>query len=386
MDELVVDFYQDALRPGLVELKGLSELSPQFNWIYSDCPALADGENGLWVIRTPENTVAATLGTIRQDVLVGRRLARSVFLQDLFVSSDWRRHGLATRLLEHIHSNTELMLMLGMTEAAYRVYMRLGYTEIERLTPLFRITNLHAFIKDIVWHGSLRRIEPLLNQPLSECIGKNIGHVLGAVRSVGDGNIHHIMSRSNLRITSERPEEGSFDELWAIAGPTHRVVGKRDAAFIKWRYWQCPVCTYGEYYAYRGDHLVGYAFSKRYRTPFGVTTGVLVDLFLSRLDTDCFDALTFMIVKALEKAGVDFLKAAFSDPWARSRLRTYGFIDPSLWLPEERRPGPLLIATGPSLDWDKATHDINNWWLTRGDSEQDFNDMPGASEMLNPES
>ena len=106
-----------------------------------------------------------------------------------------------------------------------------------------------------------------------------------------------------------------------------------------------------------------------------------MDVFVARSDVETLRALIATASRDLERAGVDYVKAAFSDPWARGVARALGFVDPARWLPEARRPGPRLLVTGGALSRYPAVADMSAWWLTRGDSELDLTDMPPGSEV-----
>jgi hypothetical protein len=147
---------------------------------------------------------------------------------------------------------------------------------------------------------------------------------------------------------------------------------------VKWRFWDYPLGKYGEYYAYREGRLQGYAVTKRFENPSGIVVGVIVEVFVALGDEESFVALVRAGVADMMRAGVDVLKCSFTSAWARARMRRAGFLDPKQLLPEKYVPGRLVFAATSVA----VPTSLEEWWLTRGDSEQDFNDATRGSKML----
>ena len=100
--------------------------------------------------------------------------------------------------------------------------------------------------------------------------------------------------------------------------------------------------------------------------------GVVSELYVAQFDSDTFSALLSSATSALEKAGADFVKAAFSDRWARRRALEIGYIQPTTVSSRFSDIGPMLMLAGTGQL--PLLHQVENWWLTRGDSEQDWTD------------
>ena len=125
----------------------------------------------------------------------------------------------------------------------------------------------------------------------------------------------------------------------------------------------------------------GYAFTKLFLHPGGMKVGVISDLLVAREDREGMAALLGTATHDLERAGGDVLKCTFTPLWARRVAERFGSLDPKRFLPPTRWPGRRVFsAPGPV----PLPTSLEDGWLTRGDSEMDFNDAVRGSTMLDP--
>ncbi|MCB0221479.1 MAG: GNAT family N-acetyltransferase [Chrysiogenetes bacterium] len=356
----------------------MEALTPVQRWLCIDRAQAIGGRNGFWVL-SDGKVVAGHLGEILHPVRCQGQDLDSNYFVELIVDDRYGGQGLASELLEHVREQVQLAQILGMTDAAYAVYKRRGYREVGKLVPWFRIRDSRSFLSDLVDHGAFLRAEPLLNATLASPAFPVIDFGLSFYRRVSRWRSRG--DRQGLSVDSSRPDEADLDALWVKARDSHRMASVRDSAFIRWRFWNCPLWGYDEFYARDENGLRGYAFAKRYITPRGLMIGAVSDLFVAKGDEQAFDALLTAVNDLMDSKGVGIVKLAFSSKWARSLLLRHGFLDPARFVAPERLPGHVLFNLPGVVDLDTLPP-FSERWLTRGDSEQDLTDVPAGSRIL----
>ncbi len=258
--------------------------------------------------------------------------------------------------------------MLGMTPPARKLYERLGYTDHGTMVQLFRIVRPLAGLEYIAAHGRM--------QGAARWLGRLPLERLRIPRPPFPPTV-----RPELVCTRDRPSLLELDRLFEEVAEGHRCIAERTGSFIDWRYWRCPRTGYGEYYLRDRGRLTGYAFTKLFLHPGGMKVGVISDLLVAREDREGMAALLGTATHDLERAGGDVLKCTFTPLWARRVAERFGFLDPKRFLPPTRWPGRRVFsAPGPV----PLPTSLEDGWLTRGDSEMDFNDAVRGSTMLDP--
>lgn len=349
--------------------RGRDRCARAFSWLFdSSNPERFADLYLLW----EEGEVAAHLGVLRQRILVRRKSIDSVYLMELLVGEKWRKRGFAVELLNHVLRATDLMCLLGMTPPAYRLYKKLGYSEVGAFEPCFRVIDPTALVHEMLH----RRGHSGMSVPAPLRAAISWAFRLGQraftqAQAVG-------ARAGDVEVVCDRPSVTELDELWDRTHTSHRIVAHRSGAFVRWRFWECPVANYGEHYAYRRGRLTGYAFTKLVRTAAGVQMGVISDVYVARLDVESLGALIEAATVRLELDGAQFIKAAHSDPWARRTASSFGYFLPSRLSRSLSGLGPTMMLAGPAVTAVPDLSEMTNWWLTRGDSEQDLTDNPGV--------
>ena len=119
---------------------------------------------------------------------------------------------------------------------------------------------------------------------------------------------HRGSDDSGLTIRTIERFDGAFDELWAAAEKTRSVSAVRDAAYLNWRYLECPDRSYTRAAAFRGEQLEGFAvFSSRPSR----NTGYLLELQARGDNPQVLRVLLGQAIEALAKNGVGLVTASF---------------------------------------------------------------------------
>jgi hypothetical protein len=131
--------------------------------------------------------------------------------------------------------------------------------------------------------------------------------------------------------------------------------------------------VYSERYALRDGRLAGTMAYREYESVAGARVGSIVDLLVENRDENVLRGLIKAAVSDLESRGVDYLRVSVAPRWARRACRKNGFVDPCR-APFSGNIGPILMVRRSDSVADESLYDLERWWLTRGDSEQDLLD------------
>ncbi len=359
------------------------------SWLFGERTSRA-GTLNLFLVRDGDAAVG-NLGFIPQPLRLHGSGVPSCYLLALGVEESHRGRGLAKRLLEAVHAEQTTMIMVGMTAAAQRLYERLGYTDHGLMVQLFRIVQPLAAMRYIAAHGSLHPMARWLGRlPLpggDKAADRSEGTFRSrpswAWRSSAESRRSRFVRGlpAWLEVTGDRPGLSELDAFFDAVAGAHGCIAERDGSFVAWRYWRCPKTRYGEYYLRERGRLDGYAFTKMFLHPKGMRVGVVTDLLVARNDHHGMGALLRLASLDLERAGAEVIKCSFTPSWARRVAEHLGFLDPKRLLPRGWWPGRRVFsAPGPV----PLPLSLEDWWLTRGDSEMDFNDAVPGSTMLDP--
>jgi hypothetical protein len=156
--------------------------------------------------------------------------------------------------------------------------------------------------------------------------------------------------------------DGRFDGLAAGLTPA-RIMVIRDAAYLNWRYVDCPTVQYGRYAVRTEAAVRGFVVFHAYQAD-GVVRGIIDEVVCSPDDPD---AVEHLIAAALSDLAADGAVNAvcWLPAWhpLAARLRALGFRD------REARNELIVYrgrSTGPELE---PLTEERNWYYTHGDSD-----------------
>lgn len=165
--------------------------------------------------------------------------------------------------------------------------------------------------------------------------------------------------RMTVRELTAIPTE--VDALFAKMAAPLRLVARRDASYLAWRYLRCPSFRYRLLAAYSKDDeaLRGLLFL---RTEwFDKPLAPLVDWVIDGTDQHAFAALTQAAARLARENGKTRLES-WVPPWSAhwNTLRTIGFA------PDPSRFNLCIRVFGPNFDEAWAR---DHWFFTMGDSD-----------------
>jgi hypothetical protein len=155
--------------------------------------------------------------------------------------------------------------------------------------------------------------------------------------------------------------DARYDALWERARSSYAMCVRRDAAYLQWKYVDCPHRRYDLAEATRGDELAGFAVS-RHEDRGGVRLGWVIDLFAEADDHAARDALLGHVLDGFRAASVSRAQAFAMSAAVASDLRRRGF-GPA--------PSPMQFCVRARVPSERVLEDLAGWHVMFGDSDMD---------------
>jgi hypothetical protein len=222
----------DLVRVWTSNLPVEDQAQAKFDWIYRRA---VQAPPGVFVLSARTGTeaprVVGTAGMAVRSLRAGSQSLRAALLVDLAVDRDHRTVMPALRLVRGARAaaQSEFDLAYGFPNRQSRaVFLRCGYRELGRATRWARVLRHARYV---------HRVVPMI------ALSSPAGAILDA------GNLALLAARLAPALGSQRlywleHADARFDRLWEAARGAYRLVGTRDAAFLRWRFLDQPGHAY----------------------------------------------------------------------------------------------------------------------------------------------
>ncbi|WP_029007664.1 GNAT family N-acetyltransferase [Azospirillum halopraeferens] len=325
-----------------------------FRWIYREVPHPDPEGLQLWLCKRNGAIVGQQSG-IPFRLKTGDRTVAASWGIDLMVAPEWRLRGVGPALTE-THANTgAVTVSLGMTDPAYKSYIRSGWCDLGSMPTFVRVIDPAASLRAAGRGGTAVRL------------------AAGAARPVLTAAAMAMAAAASLR--GARPVEvdgfdGRSDALWEAAAPQYPVLARRDRAFLNWRFDRCPAAArFRRFYVMRRGEPMAYAVVRLDRWK-GATVAVVVD-YLAR--PGWLRPTFALLVDQARHDGAAALLCRTMNRDAAGALTPLGFLCLKNGLNKATRvvarPGPGYEELKPLLA------DPRNWFLTTADSDIGFREL-----------
>ncbi len=292
-------------------------------------------------------TVVGMDGGLCARLKVGTDVLPTVWSTDAVVHPE---HRAATSMLVEFAMAHARGLRLGMPNAeAYAIGKPLGLME-----DVLRFTDLKAFT-DL---GRLLRAEGRPGWAAA---------LAGGGYGLADATLQRLHGTTNpapsLAITEIHSADARFDAFWnATAGDYDRII-VRDAAFLNWRFFQCPTRNHTVYAAERNGQLAGYLVTRDYMK-HNDKRGMIVDALVRRTDSTTLVALAARALRDARARGLSLVTFPLAPHQTGfiAALRRAGFRFHKPGVRVVRLQGPLTDRLSPD----------GAWHLTAADSDMDL--------------
>jgi GNAT superfamily N-acetyltransferase len=340
-DDEIARLYGDVFGSALAESN-----RRRWRWQYLDNPNVGPEGSEIWIAREGER-ILGQYASMPVRLWWKNREARASWGMDVFVRQEARGRGVGARLFTAWADHVDVALGLGLTPSSYGLFRKLGYADVGPV-PLFQKVLAPRPIVE-------RRLGPGLGRivtPLAGLILRARFQERPVVPSSGQPAVE---VRSIATFTPE------YDDLWERTRGSYMMCARRDAAYLNWKYRDCPHRSYDLWEARLDQRLVGFAVS-RHEIHRGLELGWLVDLFADASDVSARDALLGAILGSFREAGVARAQAfSLGAPLATS-LRRRGFFPAR---------SPMQFCVRAKDQADEVIADTGSWHVVFGDSDMD---------------
>lgn len=344
----LVRFQREVFGPDALQLN-----EDHFEWLFERNPYRRAGRPQFWICKKDEEVVGQQ-GGVPFELKVDRQYLRASWAIDLMVHPRWRLRGVGPALSENYVATNEVTLGLGITDAAYKAFLRAGWMDLGSIPLYVRPLDVRRMLEGRSSGDRPACLAGMAGRPLvrltdaaceayARCRGVTIEHV----------------DRFDERV----------DALWPEAAREYAVLARRDLRSLKWRFDAVPRSTdYQRLYLLERDRLRGYAVV-RMGARHGATAGIIID-YLSTIEYAA--PLFARCVEHLRAAGAAAVYCCTLNHRARARMRAVGFVP--------RESGVHFMArlgeAGTPLPHKIANR--RDWLVTTADSDRDHHHATNA--------
>jgi GNAT superfamily N-acetyltransferase len=312
-------------------------------WLYDANPFDDDQDPAIWLTRAA-GEIVGTNAAIRFALLIDGDELPAQWGVDLYVDKAHRGHGIAATLNRALRAEGRLSCALGMSEQGLQHSLRNGYQSVATVPSYVLVLD--------------RR--PLSGRKLEAWASRTLGAARASAASMARGQGHRAGAPLDLEPVPRF--DGRDDGIWQECRSHYRVIARRDAQYLAWRFDASPdVAEYRRYYLTRHDATVGYVVT-RPKTWHGAPALVIVDYLAAPDDLEQLFRLIKEAARAQHAAAVlcPTLNAA-----AHGALQRSGFLS---------RAGSgacLTVRVAEDTSRFGALTDSASWFLTLADSDLD---------------
>ncbi|MBI4538171.1 MAG: GNAT family N-acetyltransferase [Gemmatimonadetes bacterium] len=321
-----------------------TKLSPErWRWQYLENPRQQGPELCTWVARIG-GAIVGQRPTMPTVLKIGDEYYDAHWASDFLVHPDYQGSGVGSRLMESVHREADIFLTLDSSPASRRIYAKLGFAWMGFVPRLVRVCD----------PGRLALKAGLLGR----MAGRMAGAALVRAWDWRSGRRAAVASARGVEVERAESFGAWADELWERVRGHYRVMTKRDATFLNWRYTAsrdfCRILV-----VRRGPLSTGYLV---YRIVEGGGRGFLSDLLGAPDDGASLDLLIARALEELRAEGVAAVETFALHPALRRRLRAHGFV----------RSGPgVTFIVGTRLGGEARALLLGrkNWFITGADGD-----------------
>jgi len=303
-----------------------------------------------WVFERKDEIIAG--GGVESVALsIDGELHDAVRTGDLMARPDFEGRGLGAYIILILMREYQMAMVMGTNERSHRL-----------------VSRMFDHVLDLsVWKTALKSQE-LVEDRLT------LGPATRTVTALADAALTF-----NRRIRRKQPpqdvvicELAAFDQrvtdLSKSCEGTGRIMVRRTAEYLNWRFLRNPRCTYRVLGAFDGDSLIGYVVTRLNLARTNPRTAAeIVDWLVSPVYRSSSSLLHLLIQAAVEQLardGAHVISCAASDGAIPAAMKTNGFrVRPA------EKLGFFVLAENRALQ--HRLRAPTDWFLTRGDLDVD---------------
>jgi hypothetical protein len=328
-----------------------------WRWQFLENPNTDLNNIPLWIVKNGEDVVGQ-MAAIPVELKVGNEQRVALWIVDYILSAEYRGHKLGKNLLEipqQVYCKT--LMALGYNQNAEKPMRSLKWELMGNIRRYHKLLFPGNAAPEISRIGPVREIFNFVYAPFRPRLGRLSQSGRGSVREVA------------------RFDE-AFDTLWRDAAPQWHCAVVRSSRFLQWQFMEQPDKKFEVLGYYENDRLVGYVvmFFRRHRENHplrhtGTDKAAISDICYSASNPERIidELLKAALRRAIERRAGSLVTDVL-DARIEERLKAFGF-----WRIEASPP----FAANTLADSD-VIYKLDNWFLTRGDSDVSIFERPNA--------
>lgn len=313
----------------------------RWQWQYLQNPHTSSAGPEIWVAREG-GSVLGQYASMPVVLWWAGREVRSSWGMDVFLRPEARGKGVGARLFTTWSDFVEVALGLGLTPSSYGLFKKLRYADVGPVPFFQKVLDARAV--------ATRRLGPWLGRLAAPLVSAGL-----ALRHPERGRADDALEVQGISAFS-----AEYDTLWERARSGYAMCVRRDAAYLRWKYRDCPHVRYDLLEARRDGTLRGFAVS-RVAEHEGLKLGWILDLFTAADDEAARDALIAALLAGFRRAGVARAQAFAMSAALQAGLRRRGFM---------RGRSPMQFCVRTRVE-DGPLRDLGRWHVVFGDSDMD---------------
>lgn len=329
-------------------LENPRQSDPDFwDWHFRQPPRCTDENLPVWLAKSGER-IAGQLGAIPVELYVNGESRPAIWILDLVVDPDFRRMGIAQKLVQAAEEFCPYILGVNTNEQhAPALLQKQGFVIVSKIQRFHKLLYPGEAFREISKLGPLRSIANLAFLPFR----------------AGSTTDDHVRPITEFDI--------SFDELWNRSIEQWPCAVARSAEMLNWQFRQQPNKKYEIVGYFEKGKLLGYAvvFFRKENKFGAVEKAAISDICYGPEEPiKVVDALIRASIRLAVDRRAGGLVTDALDPLLNERLTRSGF-----W---PVKSGLQLMVKAPG-DQD-LLYDGSKWFLTRGDSDISIFEHPNV--------
>jgi GNAT superfamily N-acetyltransferase len=316
-------------------------------WQFRDHPWRPAQHASNFIVGEMGGRLVGGIGWMPTWLVADGKAHASAFACDGFVDPTLQRAGVGKAMFDAVLDECPWSIWMQTSVALTRYLEKNGFTRIAPANLLLLPLDPGRSLRS---RGRTR-------------LGALAGWVRGPVRALVRARARTIRTPAGVTLSEHSGFGDEFTRLDEALDSTGRVRPRRDAAYLRWRYLDCPFGSYQTRVARAGGELVGLVVYRANTTPSG-RFGLVNQLDAHPRFPGVAEALLAAAVLDLVDRDVEAIKAFAPDATAHSRYRRLGFF-------ESRRSPNVFVAPG-TVETLGTTPDGARWCLSVGDCDLDY--------------
>ena len=309
-----------------------------WKWHFLETPQTDREKLPIWIAKSGEK-IAGQIAAIPVVVNVGGEQKQAIWILDLIIAPEFRRQGLAKRLVLAAEEFCPLILGVNTNEQhAPKLLQSLGFVIAGKIPRFHKLLYAGNDIRKISNFKFLREAINLAFAPFRSSFkqGKNIRFI--------------------------EKFDNSFDALWKESETQWSCAVRRESKFLEWQYQLQPGKKFDIIGYYEGKKLLGYAvlFFRKKGANGAITKAAITDVcYHPHQPKETIDALLQESLRIAIERRAGGLVTDVIDDLIEERLEHFGF-----W--RVKNPLQLMVKSPERQD---LLYNSKKWFLTRGDSD-----------------